>query len=244
MSKHSLLVAHKVLKPATVKSLLAESLRAQLIADRWASASPKKVREMERDGTLLPRLREQANVENRTIVDARTGGAMSDVPDSEILALNDIPLLLEDEHGGKAPDSLGELEGSGATAYNAIKELARAWPDILAGESTQSAEQSVQTYSVLVIDMFHHGDPDEEITVSGFKTLDAAREYARRRTRDSLENFRAETKSLQELRDRWFAYGEDCIVIQGDYAGSSELDKFLQQPATEEERDWASLKPK
>jgi len=90
---HSLLSAPHVLKPATLKDVLRQSLRVQQIADRWASGSPKKVKSMEAAGTLLPRLREQAELETSTIVDARIGGRMSDTPDSEILALHDIPQL-------------------------------------------------------------------------------------------------------------------------------------------------------
>jgi hypothetical protein len=92
-NNHSLLELPSVVKPATVKAVLAESLRVQQIADRWASGSPKKVKAMEADKTLLPRLREQAQLESQTIADARVGGAMSDTPDSEILAMNEIPLL-------------------------------------------------------------------------------------------------------------------------------------------------------
>lgn len=74
--------------------------------------------------------------------------------------------------------------------------------DGLAG--TLSPEQAEPSYTVLVLDMFHYGDTDEEIKVTGFKTLEAAREYARRRTRDSLEALRPETTDANELRDRWF----------------------------------------
>jgi hypothetical protein len=69
--------------------------RAWQIADRWAAGAPEKVKEMEADGTLLERLREQTKLEAETISDARVGGAFSDVPDSEILALHEIPQLPE-----------------------------------------------------------------------------------------------------------------------------------------------------
>ena len=80
-------------KPETVKAILAEPLRVQQVADRWASGSPKKVKAMEAAGTLLARLKEQAELETSTLADARMGGAMSDAPDSEILALHQIPQL-------------------------------------------------------------------------------------------------------------------------------------------------------
>ena len=48
----------------------------------------------------------------------------------------------------------------------------------------------------------------------------------------------------KDLRDRWFMFGEDCDVIGGDYSGEKELDFFIANPATPEERDWASLQPR
>ena len=211
---HNLLHA-KRFKPETVRLILAESLRVQQIADRWVAGVPKKVKVMEENGTLLQRLREQADVENRTISAARTGGQMMDVPDNEILALHEIPQLPDD--------------------------------DVVADESLASCSDDKSPdapgYKVLVIDMFHYGDPEEEMVISGFPSMEAAREYARRRTRNSVEELRSEAKSPEELRERWFAYGEDCVVIQGDYAGGKELDYFIQHPATEAERDWESLTP-
>lgn len=95
-------------------------------------------------------------------------------------------------------------------------------------------------WSVLVIDMFHY-DPDEETAVRGFRTPEAAKEYARRRTRDSLEELRKPDVTAEELRKMWYSFGEDCLVIGGDYAGLSELDFFIANPATPEERDWEAV---
>jgi len=92
-STDALLNAYRF-KQETLKAIFAGgSVRVRQVADRWASGSPKKVKEMEAAGTLLPRLKEQAELENSTISDARVGGAMNDTPDSEILALYDIPAL-------------------------------------------------------------------------------------------------------------------------------------------------------
>lgn len=98
------------------------------------------------------------------------------------------------------------------------------------------------TYSVLVIDMYHYQDPDHESTVDGFPTADLAREFARRRVRDSVEELRRPGQSRDELRRAWFAFGEDAIVIGGKYAGASELDHFIDHPATAEERDWVAIR--
>lgn len=104
---------------------------------------------------------------------------------------------------------------------------------------------SAKTFSVLVMDMYHYMDKDEETMVGGFKTFEAAREYARRRTRDSVEEERPASTSPKDLHDRWFMFGEDCMVIGGKkYSGEEELDFFIANPATPEERDWASLQPR
>jgi hypothetical protein len=86
-------------------------------------------------------------------------------------------------------------------------------------------------------------DEDEETLVTGFPSFEIAREYARRRTRDSLEEQRESSANAADLRDRWFSFGEDCLVIGGGYAGNSELDFFIGNPASPQETDWLSLKP-
>lgn len=98
-------------------------------------------------------------------------------------------------------------------------------------------------FAVVVLDMFHYQDPEEEQTISGFPTLEIAREYARRRTRDSVEEQRTESTSPADLRDRWFSFGEDCKVLGDTYCGSYQLDYFIAHPATAEQRDWVALTP-
>jgi hypothetical protein len=89
----ALLDSHKVLNPETVQRLLREvSGRGWKVADRWASGWPEETKAMEAAGTLIDRVKEQAKLENETISDARVGGANSDLPDSEILTLYDIPV--------------------------------------------------------------------------------------------------------------------------------------------------------
>lgn len=95
-------------------------------------------------------------------------------------------------------------------------------------------------YAVLVIDMFHHDDESETI-VRGFPSVEVATEYARRRTRDSLEELRRPNQSESALRRQWLLFGEDCCVIGQHYCGASEIDHFLTHPAIREERDWQSL---
>ena len=108
---------------------------------------------------------------------------------------------------------------------------------------TEPLSNDTRRFSVVVLDMFHYMDPDEKTTVSGFPTFELAREYARRRTRDSLEEQRPASTTTEDLRDRWYCFGEDCLVIGGSYSGRDELDYFIAHPATVEERDWVSLTP-
>jgi hypothetical protein len=101
-------------------------------------------------------------------------------------------------------------------------------------------------YYVLICDMFHYLEPEHELQVDEFATLEQAREFARRRVRDSLEELRRPGQSREELRSLWYAFGEDATVVSecGGYRGSSELDCFIDHPATAEERDWLALYPR
>lgn len=42
----------------------------------------------------------------------------------------------------------------------------------------------------------------------------------------------------------WYMFGETAIVLDSDYSANSELDFFIDHPATLEERDWQSVKKK
>jgi hypothetical protein len=97
-------------------------------------------------------------------------------------------------------------------------------------------------YSVIVIDMFHY-DEESNVVVRGFPTLELAAEYARRRTRDSLEELRSAGQSHAELRNQWYTFGEDCIVSGegAEYRGAADIDFFIDHPATAEERDWMAI---
>ena len=98
-------------------------------------------------------------------------------------------------------------------------------------------------YSVLIIDMFHY-DPKEDYVIDGFPTFELAKEFARRWVRDSVEEQRRPGQSSEDLRRMWHAFGEDASVLGGEphYAGSHELDYFIEHPATSEERDWQAVK--
>ncbi len=89
----------------------------------------------------------------------------------------------------------------------------------------------VMSYSVLIIDMAHY-DAEEEQTIGGFQTFEAAKAYARRFVRRSVEDLRAPHQSAEELRRLWHVFGEDALVVGGEerYAGSHDLDYFIKHP--------------
>lgn len=100
-----------------------------------------------------------------------------------------------------------------------------------------------ETYGVLIIDMYHYQDPDAEYRIGGFPTFELAREFARRWVRDSLEEQRKPDQTKQALRESWYMFGEDAVVIGGDsYSGCDELDFFIDNPASADERDWKAIK--
>ena len=103
-------------------------------------------------------------------------------------------------------------------------------------------EPKGETYTVLIVDNFHM-DPEEDYTVEGFPTPDLAIEYARRVTRDSLEQHRKNPDQTREsLRQAWYGFGESGSVIGSDYHGRDELDFFIDHPAIPEERDWQAIR--
>lgn len=101
-------------------------------------------------------------------------------------------------------------------------------------------------YSVLVTE--HSGLPEEGASrsIHRFPTLGLAIEFARRWTRDSLEESRVEGRLHGEALESWLLWGESALVYgEGGailYNARDEIDRFLETPATAEERDWKAVK--
>jgi hypothetical protein len=93
------------------------------------------------------------------------------------------------------------------------------------------------TWAVIIFDRFHHGEPDREFLIEGFPSHELAREYATRRVRDSIEELRTDSQSEDEIRKLWNAYGESACVA-GDDGYPDEIDTWLREIATAEQRDW------
>ena len=71
-----------------------------------------------------------------------------------------------------------------------------------------ATQRDCPSFSVLVLDMFHYMDENKNEVFSGFATLEQAREYARRRTRDTLEEQRQDSKSPEDLCGAAFKRGQ------------------------------------
>jgi hypothetical protein len=94
-------------------------------------------------------------------------------------------------------------------------------------------------------------DPKQELSVvvSGpqftfdpFPSRDLAVTFLRRWVRDSIELLRKPGQSGDELFDLWFALGETGAVVGDEYSVLREIDEFIDKTATDEDRDWRTIK--
>src|SRR4030065_2944 len=63
---------------------------AQTVAERWVSGWKKQVLAMEADGSLLTRIKDQADREAEVMSEARVGGALNHRADHEIAQMYDL----------------------------------------------------------------------------------------------------------------------------------------------------------
>ena len=90
-----------------------------------------------------------------------------------------------------------------------------------------------KTYSVLIIDNFHF-EPEHDIVIKGFPTIESAIEYARCIVRSSIEHHRKPQQTKAELKKLWHLFGENASVQGHKYRGSDELLYFIDNPLKEE----------
>jgi len=96
-----------------------------------------------------------------------------------------------------------------------------------------------ETFSVLVINMNHN--PEDEVLVDGFPTVEAARLYARRRTWSSVERVKALNPKKETAKWAYAIYGETASVLEDDYSAWSEREMFFDQTPLPEDIDWEAL---
>jgi hypothetical protein len=83
--------------------------------------------------------------------------------------------------------------------------------------------------------------------IGGFPTLMQANAFARRYVRDSVELCRAPGMTPKAVLETWFAFGEDAEVVdaaEGGWRSGTELGDFVDNLASDEERDWRALDPR
>lgn len=99
-------------------------------------------------------------------------------------------------------------------------------------------------FEVMVVDNWSLRDDGYTAEfVTGFKSELDAIEYARRRTRSSLEESRS-FGDAEAIKDRWFSFGEACSILEAGYRGADEIMFFIANPAQEGECDWQAIEPK
>lgn len=107
---------------------------------------------------------------------------------------------------------------------------------------------SAENVEVRIMDLSGGNGSDPVEVVRGFSSLAHANAFARRRVRDSVEVCRGPGMGAAEVRDAWFAFGEDAVVdgaAEGAWSSAAELADFLANPATDaEERNWRVLDPR
>ena len=98
------------------------------------------------------------------------------------------------------------------------------------------------SHAVLCGDFAHYQDPDEEWSVDGFATAEAAAEYARRFVRDQVEALRDEYATPAALREAYLAFGEYAIAPGFDLPAW--LDHCIATPATKRaDTDYQAIDP-
>jgi hypothetical protein len=102
-------------------------------------------------------------------------------------------------------------------------------------------------YCVIVSDNYgERREGRDAVRVTGFTSLETAAEYARRRTRASVEELRSPGATTGDVRSGFLRFGESSAVVCGEdvlYEARSDLDFFAAHPAVDEDLDWLSLEP-
>jgi hypothetical protein len=98
------------------------------------------------------------------------------------------------------------------------------------------------SHSVLCGDFAHDQDPDEEWSIDGFRTAEAAAEYARRFIRDQVEGLRGEYPEPAALEQAFLTFGE--YAIAPGFELKPWLAHCIAQPASKRaDTDYQALDP-
>jgi hypothetical protein len=107
---------------------------------------------------------------------------------------------------------------------------------------------SAEGIEVRIRDLSGASGSEPSEVVRGFTSLAHANAFARRYVRDSIERCRAPGMTPEQLREAWFAFGEDAEVEgvgEGAWRSGTELAAFLAARCRDaEERNWRVLDPR
>lgn len=99
------------------------------------------------------------------------------------------------------------------------------------------------TFSVACGGFLHYRDPEEEWSVTGIVTAEAAIEYARRMVRSSVESHRVPGATAEVVFETWMHFGEYAAA-----EGFSDLEWARHcaehQSVTPEETNYKALEPR
>ena len=98
-------------------------------------------------------------------------------------------------------------------------------------------------FCVTIIDNFNKHDRSDRFEICGFENPDQAMVYGLRRVHSSVEQFRKDDQTKEQLHSIWMAMGDE-VRVEGIYIGFVNFDYFFENPATPEECDYHSLRPK
>ncbi|NHO18652.1 hypothetical protein GOB90_06635 [Acetobacter oeni] len=101
--------------------------------------------------------------------------------------------------------------------------------------------------TVRILDLSGGAEDNIVEDIRDFQDLAHANAFARAYVRDSIEICRAAGTTPRDTLNAWFAYGENAEVLDAGEEGwksSTELNEFVERPATSMERDWRALDPR
>lgn len=116
-----------------------------------------------------------------------------------------------------------------------------------AHDETPDAQDDKGGFVVRILDLSGGAEDNIVEDVKGFHDIAHANAFARAYVRDSIERCRVSGASSRETLQAWFAYGENAEVLDAGEDGwksSTELNDFVEHPATRMERDWRALDPR
>ncbi|NHO32227.1 hypothetical protein [Acetobacter fallax] len=114
-------------------------------------------------------------------------------------------------------------------------------------DSATEAPEGNTGWTVRILDLSGGAEDNIVEDIRNFLDIAHANAFARAYVRDSIEICRSASTTPRDTLNAWFAYGENAEVLDAGEEGwksSTELNEFVERPATPMERDWRALDPR